>query len=418
MIKHLGEPCSQCASLVYDFLPELDHHRIAFVTLKYLLSTEPEQVCADFAQWIKDVQNHSPVKVVICGQAEGLVPASKQFVHTLINQIKINCNDIVYVTSAVGSKQNVQEFHKYLGHPIKLLFYSNWQHTVVTHNSNITDWILKSRVDQVAEKKFLCYNGGPRPHRLALLYYLDQKDFIDQGLVSAHIPDSQNNQIFVHDSLEYTFPDIAQDASNSFVKKGLYPRVLDASYENIKQSTEGHSQCYVKTEHFEKTRFSIITETAYSNKHVCSTMIENNVPFVAPTIPCGFATEKTFKAMLGRHPFVMISTPGFLAQLRTLGYMTFHPYIDESYDRIVDDQERMLAVVAEITKLCDMDDVRWHAFQQHVEHIIEHNTRLLLNQNHNQYATKSWILTSDNQHVTIDRSLTQQTRRTHEKTLD
>jgi len=218
--------------------------------------------------------------------------------------------------------------------------------------------------------------------------------------------------------LKLTFPDIAEQAAQYVTQNQIFPCVLDADYESLKHSQNGHSQWYVKTDHYEKTRFSVITETAYSNKHVSRRIQEDNGDFDSPTIPCGFATEKTFKAMLGRHAFVAVSTPGFLQQLRKMGYATFHPYIDESYDLIENDQERMIAIVQQIQKLCDMDDVKWHEFQQQVEHIIYHNAQMLLNSHHNHYAVKSWILTHSNHPVIIDRNTIKNSRITHETTVD
>lgn len=418
MTKSFGDDCGYGPSLVYDLLPEFDHHRIAFVSLQYMAYTDPQTVCADFRNWLKDVQKHSPVKVVICGQSEGLVHNSKKFVHTLVNDLNISVCDIVYISSAMPLKLTVRQFQEYLGYPVRILFYTAWQNMVVTNNANLTDWIKKSRVEHVPELKFLNYNGGPRPHRVALLYHLSRMGLLADSLYSAHInPEVDQKQLF-QDCLQVTFPDIATVAAEHLAENQIFGKTLDADYHSLKHSENGHSQWYVKTDHHEKTRFSVITETAYCNKRISEKIQEQGLSFDSPTIPCGFATEKTFRAILGRHAFVMISTTGFLSQLREMGYMTFHPYIDESYDLIQDDQERMLAAVEQIHKLCEMDDQSWYAFQQQVEHIIEHNVNMLLDSHHNQHCVKSWILTSDNQPVIIDQEANKTPRNTYETTVD
>jgi len=168
MTKTFGDDCGDGPSLVYDFLPEFDHHRIAFVSLQYMMHTDPQTVCSEFRNWLNDIHKHTPAKVVICGQTEGFVHASKLFVHTLIKDLHVSPCDIIYITSAVPSRWNITELNDYLGYPVRILFYSAWQNMVASSNVNLIDWITKSRVDHIPELSFLCYNGGPRPHRIAI----------------------------------------------------------------------------------------------------------------------------------------------------------------------------------------------------------------------------------------------------------
>jgi len=69
-----------------------------------------------------------------------------------------------------------------------------------------------------------------------------------------------------------------------------------------------------------------------------------------------FLTEKTYKALACSKPFLMFSTKGFLADLRTTGYKTFSPYINESYDTIDDNEQRLLAVVNEVKRISNLPD--------------------------------------------------------------
>jgi hypothetical protein len=43
-------------------------------------------------------------------------------------------------------------------------------------------------------------------------------------------------------------------------------------------------------------------------------------------------TDKTIKCLYTKKPFLVVAGQGMLAYLRELGFKTFHPYIDESYD--------------------------------------------------------------------------------------
>ena len=77
-------------------------------------------------------------------------------------------------------------------------------------------------------------------------------------------------------------------------------------------------------------------------------------------------TEKTLKAINARMPFVSIACHKYLYRLKKLGFKTFSPYIDESYDNEPDNYKRTEMAVAslfkfvnnpthldEIQKICD-----------------------------------------------------------------
>lgn len=57
-----------------------------------------------------------------------------------------------------------------------------------------------------------------------------------------------------------------------------------------------------------------------------------------------FLTEKTFKCLKFGQPFVIIGPVGSVAALRRLGYRVFDHVIDHSYDTIIDNTDRWIAV--------------------------------------------------------------------------
>lgn len=89
-------------------------------------------------------------------------------------------------------------------------------------------------------------------------------------------------------------------------------------------------------------------------------------------------TEKTAKPILAKRPFIVLSSKNFLLGLRTLGYQTFDPIIDESYDQIVDDKERWQAAMQSMEKLSKEDPL---VVYQKLAPILEHNHDLFKNTN-------------------------------------
>lgn len=62
-------------------------------------------------------------------------------------------------------------------------------------------------------------------------------------------------------------------------------------------------------------------------------------------------TEKTFKPIAFRHPFLVWGEMGILQLLKKLGFETFDNLFDESYDTIVDNKQRLDALVKNISKI-------------------------------------------------------------------
>lgn len=70
--------------------------------------------------------------------------------------------------------------------------------------------------------------------------------------------------------------------------------------------------------------------------------------------PLEFVSEKTWKAIFHRKPFIIVSIPYSLKYLKDLGFKTFDFLIDESYDSILDCNERIKKIVDEVDRLNNM----------------------------------------------------------------
>jgi len=56
-----------------------------------------------------------------------------------------------------------------------------------------------------------------------------------------------------------------------------------------------------------------------------------------------------------------------------MGYKTFDGLIDESYDNETDDNKRMLMIVNEIERLCNLSDTELETFLIEAKKIVDHN---------------------------------------------
>ena len=129
--------------------------------------------------------------------------------------------------------------------------------------------------------------------------------------------------------------------------------------------------------YFDNSYFSVVTETCFYNIYQRDPRqlylgISENEPGV-------FFSEKIWKPIALNHPFIVVGSVGFLQELRDRGYKTFSPFIDESYDSIVNDQERMDAIVSEIYRLCNLPEEDLIKFTYDIQSIVEFNSARLQN---------------------------------------
>ena len=121
-------------------------------------------------------------------------------------------------------------------------------------------------------------------------------------------------------------------------------------------------------------------------------------------------TEKIFKPIVSKQPFMLLAAPGNLAYLRSYGFKTFDSVIDESYDLIKDNDLRTQAVVKQLHWYCNLSlgektdiiqqlapiiNYNFHHFYGEFRHII---TRELLDNTKTLFQSIGY----DDSHVNYD----------------
>lgn len=172
--------------------------------------------------------------------------------------------------------------------------------------------------------------GGRRDHRIMLMYHL-----LQSGVRNAHI----------------SFPRICPEEQQNIVD-------LSAKFgPNVQAVFQAADLplCFAgETDHpMHSCWLSLFLENAASLAHV-----------VTETVYTGrrhHLTEKTFKPICLRMPFVLVSTAGSLEYLRRYGFRTFAHVWSEDYDLETDDKIR-LEKIARLLK--DLDDQSPQELQQ------------------------------------------------------
>ena len=133
----------------------------------------------------------------------------------------------------------------------------------------------------------------------------------------------------------------------------MSPRTID--FDNL-QEVMGIG--FESKEPYLDSYFSIVTETGFPE-------------------PTKFATEKVFRPMLHFHPFIVYGSHGTLKMLKELGFKTFSPFIDESYDNEKTTFKRMQKITSEVKRICSMSQDEMHEWYYEMQDILIHNRELI-----------------------------------------
>jgi hypothetical protein len=108
---------------------------------------------------------------------------------------------------------------------------------------------------------------------------------------------------------------------------------LELSF-NQSQATSSYSADY-NVEDYQSTEIEVVLETLFDDGRL-------------------HLTEKSLRPIACGHPFMLAATHGSLEYLRSYGFETFSPWIDETYDTIEDPAQRLNAIVQEMKRIADL----------------------------------------------------------------
>lgn len=211
-------------------------------------------------------------------------------------------------------------------------------------------------------KTFLSFNYAHHDHRMIFIALAVKLGFVQRGLFSMPQFDYANRLEFQLMSEIHRAADTAEvlELTSGLISRtaDLLPMQLEPDFSRAVQDRSPHI-----VDMYASTLVSIISETNfYGIGHKRG--LDN---------PAVHVTEKTFKAITWLHPFVMLSSRGTLAHLKTLGFKTFDRWWDEGYDLIDNANLRMLAVIEVLRVIDSWDEAQRIKFSHEVKETLDYN---------------------------------------------
>lgn len=290
--------------------------------------------------------------------------------HLVIEQ-KLPTENIVLVTNSADIQLEIDLISKKYNLPhIKSKHMMSFEYDANKNLSLYTDhFTIKNLQDKTYNKKYISLNGLWRPHRLLLVSFLKSLNVLNDGFVSLNcVPCDLPTMDFMFPiMLEWSKNNI--EGTNLLLSNEQEIKTISKIYvDNIDNTRPSYTS--LDKRYYENSYFSIVSET------LCWATNSGEGLTLGRAL-----SEKTFKPILFKHPFMLLAVPKSLELLKDLGYKTFSECIDESYDNEYDDSKRVYMVAKEAERLCNLKENELKDFLKTCREITDHNFNVLRNKN-------------------------------------
>lgn len=243
---------------------------------------------------------------------------------------------------------------------VPLRFWAAW---VAAVNSDVE---YDSTVDR--PYRFEALLGGAKENRKFLFDRLHNNQLLAQGLVSISAQNYVSPTDKTYHNIYYRTPELDHYDNPSMVT--MREQTRNGNWVAHTVHSLGLPDFFIGSNRVPFTPYGsfFIPHRVYQNSWF-SIIAESIVRH------CDFFTEKTAKALFGRRIFVMFGPQHSLKAIRGIGFKTFGPWIDESYDNEPDDEKRWTQAFEQVVKLINHPSPQEIYSQANL--ILEHNHQLI-----------------------------------------
>ena len=228
------------------------------------------------------------------------------------------------------------------------------------------DTRLVAPQDRKLKKKYITFNrltGNKRVYRSLFISELVERNILDQGYVSYSDVCPDNGKHYTKNLLAAVDADLITEAvakaTIANIDSAPLPLRIDFKDEKLIPNNSFALSAITETQ---ESFVYVVTETCYwERKH--------------------HLTEKIFKPIVSKMPFILVGPAHNLEYLRSYGFQTFDYWWDESYDEIEDPIQRMQAVGEVLERICKLSEKDLEFTLQEMQSVLDYNYNLFYSQN-------------------------------------
>ena len=222
---------------------------------------------------------------------------------------------------------------------LNCLLYDCYLNRVIGYEENVQQG---NRVDEIYNKpnkpyKFLFLNGRTRPHRKYMIEKMRDADLLEHAIWTNLDSTPVYHHTYQSDLL--LKPSTIQLLPKKYEVERYHTNVqsqFEHSFIKHELFNNQWGDVYIRAEPYIDTYFSLVTETVFD-------------------YPYSLRSEKIYKPIAMGHPFVAVANYRFYRDLRNAGFQTYHSLIDESFDTIDNNQDRLDRIAQVVKDLCASD---------------------------------------------------------------
>lgn len=321
------------------------------LTFRLLTATVFNEIGYNFFKQIShgtvEAINSGKVCLVINDAHESAIYNADFFIlfNKMIDEVRLNRQHIIMLTSNFANRQF---FNNSI---VNFFVWEFFETSMRIKNQNVAR-PSRGQFEEKSMKRFLCLNRIPREHRYYFMFEMYKRNLLKHFNCSLKDIDSLAE---IHSHIGHLLLNKIKDDPIFQKMTQELPFVYD-------------------TDAFEYNHWSNIDDRFNQ---------DNGIFIVSETLFLDginnlFLTEKTFKPISLRMPFIVLGNAHALRQLHSHGYMTFHSLWDESYDEEMDPYLRMEKIVSLVQFLADLPAKEFELIYKKSMTITEHNFRLLM----------------------------------------
>lgn len=355
--------------------------------------TKKEDICWEDVlteEFVTELKTHQH-PIIFDASSECTIKATFDSLINLCEYVKIKPQDVyICVTNAQSVELNLQAY-PYL-ESYNLFSIERFEYDAAQIGYSIGSIIYNFKFNE--RKRFLFINRRYSVDRAYLYFKFRQKNLLDKMHCTFRLDNIYDNRPVTLDTvtnnINTTFKDpliIDYIQSNAESINNSLPNEIRTETIDLYKSDYKVSCLYTfwNLAAHNSTDINIITETFRNHYGIPANDIHYKKFF--------FITEKTYRTILMKQPFILFSNPYALKYLRNAGYKTFSPFINESYDNIENLFGRQNMIVNEVNRLSNMPTDEFNELLVNCKEIAKHNYEVLMNRIHDKYYHTAW--TSD-----------------------
>lgn len=269
-------------------------------------------------------------------------------------------NKIIYLTGCPNAEELYNNYCNLVNvdpnNRINIIFWDSFEWQLSGRHVD-DQYDIDKKIENI-KKTFLSFNFRYRDHRLDILSLFYKHGLLNNSYFSmpSHNPDVPSRR-FIDQVNRYIHENIIGLSSSDLenIQENILPLVID-----IKDGYQDHIKLTIENEKrelseiYNSSLISVVTETNAYQKEIS-------------------LTEKVYKPIIYKHPFIIVGSRGTLSELKKKGYKTFDKWFDESYDLIDDYNNRLLAIGNICSQINSWTNGQKKKFIEETKEIVDFN---------------------------------------------